>query len=71
MISGGWCVVAFIGGTWAGFFVAALMRMSADRRDPAPYTLDLVRPRAQPRGCGQAPWHWGPHAIVQRERSGP
>jgi hypothetical protein len=71
MISVWWGVVAFIGGTWAGFFVAALMRMSADRQDPALYASDLVQPRSQPARCVQSPWHWGSGELLQRERSGP
>lgn len=67
MISAWWCVVAFIGGTWVGFFVAALMRMSADRRDPTSYALDLGQPHTQPPRCDQLPWQWGRRAMVQRE----
>ena len=59
MISVWWCVVAFIGGSWVGFFLAALMRMSADRPVPSLYASDLVQPRSQaPQSVG-SPWHCG------------
>ena len=71
MISAWWCVIAFIGGTWVGFFLLALMRMSADRPDPTLYAPDPVQPRSQSPRCVQSPWHWGPGELVQHERSGP
>jgi len=70
MISVWWALGAFVGGTWVGFLLMALMQMSANQPDPSLCVPDLDRPRPQPPEGARFRWYCEPGELVQHERSG-